>query len=299
MTEHVFAFGAMSCRMEITLQGVAATRAGKAARAVAAETARIERKFSRFRDDSIVAAINRAAGGAAVAVDDETAGLLDFATTSHALSDGLFDITSGALRQAWRPGEARVPGAEELEAVLARVGWRHARWERPFFSLDRPGMEIDLGGLGKEYAADRAATLLREHGIACALVNFGGDLHAVGPRADGTPWRVGIRHPRQAGALVAALSLWRGGLATSGDYERAFVIDGQRYSHLLDPRSGWPARGLASVSVVADSCIAAGALASIGMLKGQDGLDFLNASGTRFLAVDEAGGIHADSPNLT
>lgn len=299
MSERLFSFSAMSCRMELTVHGLSETRAEAAARAVEIETRRIEWKFSRYREDSVVSAINRAAGRDAVAVDDETAGLLDFAAICHGLSDGLFDITSGVLRHVWQLQRQRLPAACEVAAVLARVGWQQVDWRRPHFALGRAGMEIDLGGLGKEYAADRAATILRECGIDHALVNFGGDLHAIGPRLDGSPWRIGIAHPRRPGEMLAVLPVSCGGLATSGDYERAFVLDGRRYSHLLNPITGWPASGLLGVSAAADSCIAAGALASIGMLKGDAGISFLHSSGARFLAIDEAGTLHSDKAAST
>jgi thiamine biosynthesis lipoprotein len=293
MNEWTFSFAAMSCRMELTVLGLSEVSARAAAEAVEAETRRIEQKFSRYRADSVVSAINRAAGGLAVAVDDETAALLDFAATCHGLSDGLFDITSGILRRVWRPRRQCLPTAGEISEALTLVGWQQAVWQRPCFALNHVGMEIDLGGLGKEYAADRAATILRGFGVDHALVNFGGDLHAVGPRLDGAPWRIGIAHPRRSGEILGVLPLSCGGLATSGDYERAFVLDGRRYSHLLDPATGWPVHGLTSVSVSADSCIAAGALASIGMLKGAAGISFLRSSGAPFLAVDENGVPHS------
>ena len=137
------------------------------------EVLRIEAKYSRYRDDSVVSAINRAAGGAGVAVDDETAALLDLAAAAHAASDGRFDATSGVLRRAWDFGAARVATTEALAALLPLVGWQQVEWNRPHLRLPRAGMELDFGGFGKEYAADRAAAVLASHGIAHGFVVLG------------------------------------------------------------------------------------------------------------------------------
>jgi len=285
-------FAAMSCALELQVFAPAEL-AARACRAVEDEVRRIEAKYSRYRADSLVGRINAAAGGAAVAVDEETAALLDFAATCHRTSGGLFDITSGALRQAWKFETGRLPTAEEIAAARTRIGWDKLRWEAPLIGLPLPGMEIDLGGLGKEYAADRAAALLLAHGCSAALVNFGGDVCATGPRPDGTPWQVGIRHPRRPGELLATLPLHRGGLATSGDYERGMTVGGRRYGHLLNPLTGWPAEGMACATVLADTCLVAGALASCAMLHGAGGLDFLAGCGAPYLAMDANGGCAA------
>jgi thiamine biosynthesis lipoprotein len=150
-------------------------------------------------------------------------------------------------------------------------------------------MELDLGGIGKEYAVDRAATMLAEAGIGAALVNLGGDLRAIGRRADGNPWRLGIAHPRNTGAVLASIPLHEGALATSGDYERFFELDGRRYCHILDPRTGWPVHAWQSISVVAPACLAAGTITTIAMLLGEQTLPFLRSQGLPFLAVDSLG----------
>ncbi len=241
--------------------------------AARADIERLEQRYSRYRPDSLLSAINRCAdaGGFAV-VDDETAGLLDYADACHRQSDGLFDITSGLLRLAWRFDDGRLPKTAELGRLLERVGWEKLRWERPVLGFE-PGMALDLGGIVKEYAADRVAALFLERGTPHALVNLGGDVRIAGPQADGQPWRVGIRHPRRPDALLDTLSLAAGGVATSGDYERCRIIDGVRYSHILNPKTGWPVRHLAAVTVVADFCVVAGSASTIAMLKEENGAD--------------------------
>ncbi len=294
LAEFGIAFGAMASRCEVRVFAPDEATARGWADAAIAEVRRIEAKFSRYRDDSVVAAINRAAGADAVEVDDETAALLDFAATLHASSGGLFDLTSGVLRRAWDFQAQRVPAQHELDALLPLVGWHRVEWKRPALRLPVPGMQIDLGGIGKEYAADRAAAALEQHGARRGFVNLGGDVRGFGARADGTPWRIGIQHPRRAGgSLIGSIEVTRGAVATSGDYERYFERDGRRYCHILDPRTGWPATHWQSVSVAAPVCVAAGACATIAMLLPvPQALAFLREQKVEFLAVDAAGAVH-------
>jgi thiamine biosynthesis lipoprotein len=262
--------------------------------AAIAEVRRIETKYSRYRDDSVTTAINRAAGGAAIAVDEETAALLDFGAELYAQSDGLFDLSSGVLRRAWDFKLARLPDPSELDRLLELVGWSQLEWRAPRCGCRAPAWKSTSADR-QEYAADRAATAMAERGAVHGLVNLGGDVRVLGPRPDGSPWRISIQDPRGSpGATVAHLEVPRGALATSGDYERYFELDGRRYCHLLDPRSGWPVAFWRSVSVVAPVCVAAGACATIAMLKPVDeALAFLGQQGLRYLAIDSAGERHA------
>lgn len=268
-------------------------RADRAATAVIADVRRIEAKYSRYRHDSVTSTINAAAGRDPVAVDTETASLLRYADRCHALCGGRFDVTSGALRQAWdfkrRP--PRVPTDEEIATARERVGWDRVEWDEHAIRLPQQGMEIDFGGIGKEYAADRAAEICREHGIAHGLINLGGDVRAIGTRADGTPWRVGIRHPRRNDASIATVELIDGAVATSGDYQRYFDAGGRRYCHLIDARTGWPVSQWQSVSVVAPLAILAGSYATIAMLLGRDAEAFLAPHDVRYLLVDAEGAL--------
>ncbi len=262
--------------------------------AAIAEVRRIEAKYSRYRDDSVTTAINRAAGDAAINVDAETSGLLDFASTLHAQSDGAFDLTSGVLRRAWDFKQGRLPSQDALDRLLPQVGWSKIEWDAPTLRL-RAGMEVDFGGIGKEYAADRAASVAVEIGARHGLINLGGDVRVIGPHVDGQPWRIAVQDPRgDPGTTIAYLNVPHGAMATSGDYERYFVHGGQRFSHLLDPRTGWPVQHWRSVSVVAPLAIAAGACATVAMLKPVDAaLTFLDTQGVRYLAIDNAGHQHA------
>lgn len=235
---------------------------------VQADVDRLEQRYSRYRDDSFLSAINRAAAaGAEIAVDAETAGLLDYAATCFHSSDGLFDITSGILRKVWKFDGERLPAQAAIDELLARVGWQKLVWQAPRLAFPLPGMELDLGGVVKEYAADRAAVICQDSGVRHGLVNLGGDIRIVGPHPDGSPWVITIQHPREQDAGLMNLELFGGGLASSGDYQRCIVIDGQRYSHIINPKTGWPARRMASVSVVGNFCLIAGSASTIGMLK--------------------------------
>lgn len=248
---------------------------------VSREAWRIEAKFSRYRDGNIVHAIN-ASAGQSVRVDDETARLLDYADELFRLSAGRFDISSGALRRAWHfDGGDGLPSDEQVRAALAHVGWSRVSWQRPVITLE-PGMEIDLGGIGKEYAVDRAASLVGPLSDAC-LINFGGDLRALGAGRDGQPWRIGIESVDQRDHARHAIELFQGGTATSGDARRYLLKDGKRYGHILDPTNGWPVPGAPrSVTVLAETCTQAGMLATFAMLRGPDAEAFLTEQEVRY-----------------
>src|SRR4051794_11900640 len=265
-------FRAMGSPCEVLVDSAHEQLAQAVTGAVAACAQRIEHKFSRYRDDSVVSRINRAAGSP-FEVDEETARLIDFADHMWRISAGKFDVTSGVLRRAWQfDGGARLPSADEIRESLALVGWSRATWRRPILT-PQPGMEIDFGGIGKEYAVDRAiaaATALTPERV---LVNFGGDLAASGPRRDGSPWRVGIEHASSEGGdppqAAWTLELRGGALATSGDTHRYVTRAGQRLPHILDPRTGEPVTGAPhSVTVAAPTCVQAGMWCTLAMLEG-------------------------------
>jgi thiamine biosynthesis lipoprotein len=261
------------------------------------EVRRLETKYSRYRDDSVTAAINASAGDPdGVELDAETARLLDYAATAWRESDGLFDATSGVLRRVWNFKSGRVPAQTEIDAVLELVGWGRLEWRRPRLVLPLAGMELDFGGFVKEYAADRVAELCREAGARHGLVDLGGDLAVIGAHPDGAPWLVGIRDPRDPKQPMARVELAAGGIATSGDYERCMIVDGVRYTHVLDPRTGRPVSGLRSVSVVARQCLIAGTATTIAMLKGADaGPRWLEDLGLPHLFMDDAGEVRSGS----
>lgn len=285
-------FHAMGAACEVVLSMDSESGAMALAETAIAEVGRIEAKFSRYREDSVVSQINGAAGGDPVECDDETWALLDYAGELHAMSGGLFDITSGVLRRVWDFGNARIPSAAEISGVLGLIGWPDVERAEHRVRLPRAGMEIDFGGFGKEYAADRAGAALVTRGARHGYVNLAGDMRFLGPKPDGEPWMIGIQDPRARDAVIATIPMTRGGIATSGDYERYFEIDGRRYCHVLDPRTGFPVDHWRTVSVVAPLAVVAGNCTTIAMLKQAGGLAFLEASGMDYLAVDQRGDIH-------
>ena len=276
----------------ITVDSGDARRAREAVDAAIADVLRIEAKYSRYRDDSLLSRINQAAGTSAITIDEETRALLDYADRCYELSGGRFDVTSGVFRQAWnfRRDPPRLPDFREIDALRALVGWPQVERTKTTVMLRRPGMELDFGGIGKEYAADRVASILQEHGIAHALVNLGGDVRAIGTQANGARWHIGIRHPREPEpAVVASIDLADGAIATSGDYERYFEIGGRRYCHLIDARTGAPVSAWQSISVAAPLAIVAGSCSTIAMLMGSGGAAFLEEQNVAWLGVDAAG----------
>jgi thiamine biosynthesis lipoprotein len=286
-------FNAMASRCEVRLAARDEDEARKLAQPAMDEVRRIETKYSRYRSDSIVSRINALAGIDAVECDDETQALLDYADALYRASDGLFDITSGVLRRAWDFRNPKLPAADQLQPLLALVGWQHVRRDGKSFRLQQAGMQVDFGGFGKEYAADRAATVLEEQGVRHGYVNLGGDMRFIGPQPDGLPWSIGIQDPRREDAVIATIPMSGGALATSGDYERYFELDGRRYCHILDPHTGYPVSCWRSVSAVAPLAVAAGSCTTIAMLKGEEASAFLDNAGVAWLAVDGTGRIHS------
>lgn len=298
----VVEFQAMASPCSLHLGGTDEAAMRHAAQAAIDEVRRIEHTYSRYRPDSIVSRINQAAGRAAVEVDTETADLLAFADQLWQQSDGLFDITSGVLRTVWDFKRAVIPSPEALNGALACIGWSKVERTASSVRLTQPGMELDFGGFGKEYAADRAAVVLKLHGVDQALINLGGDLHALSDPEHPAPsaWTIDIQHPRPPAeaprASVARLHLTTGGLATSGDYERFFIHAGRRYCHILNPLTGWPVSDFQCVSVRAGNTTTAGALATIAMLKGRDATAWLDAQGASYFAVTHDGTPCAKGP---
>ncbi len=284
-------FSSMGCPCEIRLYAKRPSSARHAIDAAIAEIDRLDRKYSLYRDDSLLAQINCSAGsGQRITVDEETAGLLEYADQEYQLSGGLFDITVGALWRLWDFRAVSLPHSAAIAAALRVTGWHKVYWQRTFLCLPIDGSALDFGGIAKEYAADRAAVILREHDIRHGLVDLGGDLSVAGPHPDGRGWAVGIKDPASRGTAIAVIDIRSGGLATSGDYERCCEIDGLRYGHILNPKTGWPVQGYASISVQASSCLAAGAISTVAMLKGKPGgHGFLSDTDQPFLSIDYQG----------
>lgn len=257
--------------------------------AAMAEVYRLEKKYSRYREDSITSKINNSAGNkAGIEVDPETALLLNYAQVGFEQSDGLFDISSGILRKAWDFRSMQLPTQAEIDALLPMIGWDKLTWQPPHLSLPLKGMELDFGGYVKEYAADVAANFCRQANINGGLVNLGGDICIIGPHPNGDAWKVGVRHPRNPNVPMSFVMLAKGGIASSGDYERFMIVDGVRYAHILNPQTGWPVNSLVSASVYAEQCVVAGTSSTIAMLKGErQGSAWLDELGLPYICMSQ------------
>ncbi len=274
-------FSAMASPCEVLMEVGSKRLASDILTAVADEAKRIEQKFSRYRDDNKIFEINHAAG-AAITVDAETARLIDFSDELYRMSEGLFDITSGVLREAWSfDGSANIPTQAAVAKALLKVGWHKVQWHNQQLLMP-PGMEIDLGGVGKEYAVDRCVQIVREITDDSVLVNFGGDLAVSCQRQHQACWSVG-RLITGRDNMLSLFQMHHGALATSGDAYRFLLKDGVRYSHVLNPKTGWSVPDAPHVvSVAAATCIEAGMLSTLAMLNGDKAEAFLKLQEVEF-----------------
>jgi thiamine biosynthesis lipoprotein len=278
-------FTAMASPCEVLLPIMSQHAALSIGMVAAQEAWRVEMKYSRYRDDGVTAQIHENRG-TAIEVDQETASLIDYASQCFDLSEGLFDITSGVLRHAWIfDGSDRIPEAAVIERLLPLVGFEKLQWRSPRLVLPA-GMELDFGGIGKEYAVDRAYELLAASVRTPFLVNFGGDLRANHSPLH-APWRVGVEGPDTDRAATMLLDLEHGALATSGDSHRYLLKDGIRYGHILNPLTGWPtSESPRSITVAASSCTEAGLLSTVAMLQGAGAQAYLEEQGVRYWIVE-------------
>ncbi|MDO8844316.1 FAD:protein FMN transferase [Methylicorpusculum sp.] len=285
-----YQFQAMGSPCELQFYSPDEQRADIVRDHIISDVKRIEHKYSRYREDSVLSEINRAASiGSSVSIDDETAALLNYANTCYQQSQGLFDITSGVLRRIWNFKSNTLPSKAEIRKALEQIGWQKVQIHGSALSFAVKDMQLDFGGIGKEYAVDRAAGIFYQHGIEHGVIDLGGDIKVLGPHSDGRPWSVGIRHPRIPGTLLTTINIYTGALATSGDYERCIVINGRRYSHILNPKTGWPVQGMASVTVVADQCVVAGSACTISMLMEKNGAKWIKQLGLAHVWMDQSG----------
>ena len=242
----------------------------------------LERNYSRYLPSSVVSQINQSAGRSTpVPLSSEAQTLLAYAASVYEQSDGLFDVTSGVLRQVWDFKAGVLPDPQQLRRVRQNMGWSKVGWHGEASIALPAGFELDFGGFVKEYAADAALAALVAVGVQEALVDLGGDVAVMGGR-----WPIAIKNPLCPQEKIQSVILESGGLATSGNYERFFMHKGHRYSHILNPKTGWPVVTPASVTVVADNCLIAGTVTTVAMLKGEgECLAWLESVGLPFCCV--------------
>jgi len=229
-----------------------------------AEIRRIEALLTEFSQDSQTALLNRHAGDHPVRTDPEVRQLIQRCLHLSSITQGAFDISAGALKALYnfKERQARVPDADLLSDTLATVGHRYIQLSGDNVFLSKKGMHIGFGAIGKGYAADRVRSLWRSRGVRAGVINASGDLTAWGLQPDGNPWRVGIADPRTPSRILLWLPVDDAAVATSGNYEQYFEIDGVRYSHNIDPRTGIPVRGIKSVTIISPSAELSDALAT-------------------------------------
>tara|TARA_R110000751_G_scaffold35564_1_gene87347 strand:+ start:63611 stop:64507 length:897 start_codon:yes stop_codon:yes gene_type:complete len=283
-SDHIIGrFTAMASPCEVLIETQDSVLATHLTSVAHSETKRIEQKFSRYLSNNPMANINHS-DGKPVVIDDEIFRLLEFANSCFQLSEGLFDITSGVLRQAWKfDGTGNVPTPEAVKVLMPNIGWQKVKYDQSSIILAK-GMELDFGGIGKEYAVDCVAKLCAEYATTTSVVvNFGGDIQVTRPRQNKQPWHIGIESPDDNNGSTKILKIVSGGLATSGDARRYLLKEGKRYSHILNPETGYPIENAArSVTVAAPYCIQAGLLATLALLQGANAEAFLQQQGIKF-----------------
>ena len=249
----------------------------------------LESRYSRYIDSSLISQINRHAGtGIYTPIDAETRGLFHFCDRLHHESEGLFDPTAGILNRVWDFKKGEAPDQADIEELLPNVGWSHVHIDDRGISLTKPNSQLDLGGIVKEYAADKVVKALRQMGVNRALVELAGDIAALGSKSDELPWRVGISNPTSPQKALMSVDLTDTCLATSGSYQRFIEKNGKRYGHFLNPKTGQPAEGTFSVSVIADTCLMAGSIATVACLKEtREATSWLDASGLPWLMIND------------
>ena len=282
-SDHIMGrFWAMASPCELLIETQDSVLANHLTSVAYAETKRIEQKFSRYLPNNPMANINDSQGKP-IAIDNEFFRLLELANSCFQLSDGLFDITSGVLRQAWTfDGSDNLPSPDAVKVLMPFIGWGKVKYDQSSITVAK-GMELDFGGMGKEYAVDCVAKLCAEHASTTSVVvNFGGDIQVNRARHNKQPWYIGIESPDDAEA-TKVLKIISGGLATSGDARRYLLKNGKRYSHILNPETGYPVKNAASsVTIAAPHCIQAGLLATMALLKGPNAEVFLEQQDVKF-----------------
>ena len=231
-----------------------------------------ENRYSRYLPDSLISRINAGAGKEAVEVSGEDVRLLDLCDSLNFLTHGLFDPSTLPLSKLWdfKAKDPKVPEVDQIHEALRLVGWKKVIRESNRIFLPEAGMGLDFGGFGKEYAVDRVFEKALSHGIENALINFGGDIRAIGSPPQEQSWRIGVEDPSKPGSPAFLLSVDDGAVATSGNYQRFFERSGRRYGHLLDHRTGYPTEtACLSSTVIARSCLEAGVLATCSLLEGE------------------------------
>ena len=275
-----FTFRAMGTLCQVTFYPADSRVAGEQFKAATIRwVAEFEARYSRFLSDSLISLINQSAGKNWVELDEEADRLFALCHELFFLTRGAFDPTAMPLIKLWnwKATPPVIPSAADIQATKQIVGWNKVQRRKGAIYLPHAGMSIDLGGIGKEYAVDRVMQIAAQHGLANVLVDFGQDLFMRGAPPSKPAWHIGLEDPAKPGKCWVSLAVKDRAVATSGDYLRNFQINGRRYGHIIDPRTGYPVdNGCRTVSVVAPNCTIAGILSTSAFILGPtEGLNLI------------------------
>ncbi len=233
-------------------------------KAVIAELNRLENKYSFYKTESLLSRINQESYNANIELDDETSYIFNVASDLHDLTNGLFDPTIGVINRCWDFYNMVLPSKEIIQGKLETVGWNKVEINNNVLRTHHPNMEIDLGGIVKEYSLDRCANLLEVMGVSNGLINLGGDVKVIGDLSNSNrPWRIGIADPRNHNQTIGSILSKKGVSVTSGDYQKYFKRDGKIYHHIINPKTGYPIPlEYSSVTILCDEAVYASKLAT-------------------------------------
>lgn len=279
----------MGTAFEVSAYASLQSTADKVFNDIFKEMARLDHLMSNYKGDSELSKVNTNAPTGPVQCNEELAYIIEQALEYSVITDGAFDITVGPLMRKWGffKGEGRIPDKGEIESVLKTISYKNILIKEEIrksilkgeqivktIAFSNPGTQIDLGGIGKGHAVDNAVKIIRRYKIKSALINFAGNIHALGKPPERGSWAIGLQHPRDHGSILGTFNVTDKAISTSGDYEKFFIINGERHSHIIDPRTGYPVKGIVSVTIVADSATRADALSTgvfvLGLEKGME-----------------------------
>lgn len=295
----------MGSRFDITVIANTQKEANAFIDLAVAEMTRIEKLISSWDKNSQTSLINKNAGIKAVKVDQELFDLIQRAIQISKLTNGAFDISYASMDRIWKfdGSMTTMPPAEIIKRSVSKVGYQNINLnaENQTVFLKLKGMKIGFGAIGKGYAADKAKELLKQKGVVSGIVNASGDLNTWGTQQNGEHWKVAIKNPLNKNKVFALLPIYESAVVTSGNYEKYVMFNDKRYTHIIDPRTGYPSQGIVSVSVFASSAELADALATSIFVMGKEvGLDFINQlKGVECIIVDDLGKIqYSNNINL-
>lgn len=288
----------MGCRFDITVIASNEAEGNTYIDIAAKEISRIENLISEWDSTTQISEVNRYAGVKPVKVDKEVFDLIVRSIKISELTDGAFDVTWAAMNHIWKfdGSMKRLPTQDEIATAIAKIGYKNILLNEKDLTvyLRLKGMRLGFGGIGKGYSADKSAALLKSMGVAGGLISASGDITAWGKQPDGRPWMIGITNPFNKDKIFAWFPFEGNSIGTSGDYENFVEFNGVRYTHIIDPRTGWPVHGIASVTIFGPNAELSTALTKAIFVMGKDiGINVIKQlKGIEYVVVDDHGKIY-------